>query len=385
MSSLFDIAPNLRRPIIRWPDAHNLKARFDELSESYGNGSDSIVEHCKAYLETVSITLVNEFGGQVPTNANLTEYVEAARDVLGIKKMPGASQINDILRAQNKMTDALNALRNQEGVVAHGKDGYLAAMSANCHRVYVLTADSIVALLLDAYEGKEPSLRHTRDAHNRFGHLNSRINSGVIVESGIDEDDGSVLLTFNLGGNRDPFTLRAPPSQILFDLDREAYLEVLKALDEATIKDINEDEPEDEVNGVDVTPEENDDTSNGRGSSGVPLADLLSGQKEHIESLGEYEGKFSDFIHPLYSFLYEDLQLKAYLSADGTLHLTRALLWGFEQKASPDWEKHENATARIRALLKRIFRVSDLPPDITQKAVHGVVDWLKEMHKGVEV
>lgn len=86
-------------------------------------------------------------------------------------------------------------VRNQDGSVAHGKDDFLDTLTTQHARVFVLKADMIVSLLMMAYDGTEPSIRHTPDPHARFRHLNDRIDRGMAMEAEIDDETGTLIVT----------------------------------------------------------------------------------------------------------------------------------------------------------------------------------------------
>jgi Abortive infection C-terminus len=70
-------------------------------------------------------------------------------------------KLDDVLTAHNKMADALTWMRNNHDPIAHGKDGFLDTLTTNECRAYLVAADTIVALLLAAYDGKEPDILST--------------------------------------------------------------------------------------------------------------------------------------------------------------------------------------------------------------------------------
>src|SRR5207245_2632995 len=94
----------------------------------------------------------------------------------------GASKVDKLLSAHNRLTDALSEMRNENDPVAHGKDGFLETLTVNERRAFLLTADTILALLLSAYAGTEPDLQYTREPYDRFAHLHKRVDRTITVE-----------------------------------------------------------------------------------------------------------------------------------------------------------------------------------------------------------
>ena len=53
----------------------------------------------------------------------------------------------DLVKHHNNLTDSLRVLRNEAGTVSHGKDGFVARLSAHHRRAAVLSADALVTYL----------------------------------------------------------------------------------------------------------------------------------------------------------------------------------------------------------------------------------------------
>jgi hypothetical protein len=130
---------------------------------------------------------MTEFGEPLPCkHPNLTQYLNAALGVLGLQNARGASKLDKVLSAFNKMTDALDEMRNENGPVAHGKDGFLDAIEEDHARGFLHAGDAIVGVLLNALEGKGPNLLLTREPYERFAHLCERIDRSVGLEARVE-------------------------------------------------------------------------------------------------------------------------------------------------------------------------------------------------------
>ena len=102
-----------------------------------------------------------------------------ALKTLGLESGRGASKLGKVLSAHNKMADALIEMRNEHDPIAHGKEGFLDTLTTNECRAFLVTADTILALILAAYEGNEPDLRFTREPYERFARFHDRVDQAT--------------------------------------------------------------------------------------------------------------------------------------------------------------------------------------------------------------
>ncbi len=371
---LDDIAPSFRAAVNRWPDAPNIQAHYTDFVKTFENNGSSLIELCKSFIESVCITIINELGGNVPTNCSTTEYIVSALDQLGIKNTRGASAFDKVLSAHNKLADALTEVRNNEGTVAHGKDGFLDAISERHARVYILSADTIINLILQAYDGVEPSVLKTREPHIRFSHLNKRIDEATQINAKVD-DDGVVELSFRAGSLEDGFDLRVPASELLYYLDRQAYVDVLDALrgitTEAMEEDISE-STETEVETIEESVEVIKEESELEESK--PLSTELS-------PVSEYEGKYSDQVSPLYDFIFHSILGANSQTATQVQNLTYTLLNGMEDLAVIDWSKRKSTRSKVRLFIKKLIKLFSLR-EIDENSIDQIVDWLSQRIAG---
>ena len=158
---LDDIAPAFRAAVERWPDAPNLQQHYRDLARAWEGEGSSVIELIKSFLECVCWTVLNELGAEGPASSTptTTELLARVLDALGLRHQRGVGPLGRVISAHNRLAEALNEYRNQDGSVAHGRDGFLDAISNRYTRVYLLSADSVIALILSAYDGREPNLR----------------------------------------------------------------------------------------------------------------------------------------------------------------------------------------------------------------------------------
>ena len=252
MRPIEEIAPNFKRAADRWPDAPNLSAAYKSLDEKCNGSPHGLFEHCKSFLESVCLTILVETKTAVPAgDPPTTQLVRESLKALGLENQRGASHFDSVLSAYNKLADALTEVRNQAGPVAHGKEGFLDAITEDYYRAALHTTDALIGVLLNAYDGIEPDLTVTREPYRRFSHLHERIDNRTSITAEIDEDRLRPTISFSIPGRPEdePITLRIAPSELLFALDRDAYVELLRTVSELP-------EPaEDEIESEPVEPE----------------------------------------------------------------------------------------------------------------------------------
>ena len=229
MEPIDSFSPHFRLAKERWPNAPTLSNHYSAVVESYEGNAHSLIATIKSFVECVCLTVLGEFGRSMPSSdPSTTELLVEALKSLGLQNSRGASKVDKLLSAHNRLADALTELRNESDPVAHGKDGFLDALSINERRAFLVTADTILALLLAAHAGTEPDLQYTREPYDRFVHLHERIDRAVTIETSVEEEDNQTLVvTVRTGGQNEGVKLRVEPSRLLYAIDRTAYVEVL--------------------------------------------------------------------------------------------------------------------------------------------------------------
>src|ERR1039458_7732068 len=189
MEAFDAFVPQFRRAKERWPDAPTLAAHYANLIESYEGSGHGIIASSRSFIDCFCRTILNEFGKPEPPSDSKTTYLLGeALKTLGLENSRGASKLDSILSAHNKMADALSAMRNQHDPIAHGKDGFLDTLTTNEYRAFLVTADTILALLLAACEGTEPDLRYTREPYERFARFHDRVDQATSIDADVDAD-----------------------------------------------------------------------------------------------------------------------------------------------------------------------------------------------------
>ena len=353
------LAPNFSRTKDRWPSAPALSNHYKVVATSYGGGGYGLIATVKSFIECVCITILGEFGKPMPSSEpSTTELLVAALDVLGLRNSPGASKLGKLLSAHNRLADALSEIRNESCPVAHGKDGFLDTLTNNERRAFLLTADTILAILLSAHDGTEPDLQHTREPYDRFLHLHERLDRVITVESAVEdyEDRQILVLTLRTGGLPEGVRLRVEPSRLLYAIDRTAYVEFLdSSATEAPAEVVAE-----------VSVSEYALTELRRAPEPVP---------PNAEVVSSYEGVLS----PLKSALGEYLKSLGLSPTEvsPTANLRDSVLAAAEPHLGLDWASRETLLAGMKVALRRTLVQFGIDQERADQGAEHLVSWLK--------
>jgi hypothetical protein len=326
-----DALPNYRRASDRWPQAPALAQYQAAINQCIAGNGHGVVEHVKSFIECVCITIMKEFGEQLPSGSpNLTRFLVAALGVLGLQNSRGASKLDKVLSAFNTMSEALDEMRNENGPVAHGKDGFLDAIEDDHARSY-----------------------------ERFAHLSGRIDRSVAINAKVDyEDDSPVLIvSLSIGNKPESIDLRIEPSRLLYGIDRNAFVEVLSDAPE-TLDEEDKDEDEEAAPPV-ATPT-------------MELAALTHPEPVAVDVVGSYLGEFARLRDGLRAFLVSEGIINA--PSD---ELLNSLLATAESNSGVDWQTRENLQARMKVGLRRVLRKERIDSIKVAEASERLLTWLK--------
>lgn len=255
------------------------------------------------------------------------------------------------------MSDALSEMRNENGPVAHGKDGFLDVIEEDHSRSFLHTGDAIVGVLLNALEGKQPNLLVTREPYERFAHLCERIDRSVALNAKVEfEDDLPVLIvSLSIGNKPETIDLRIEPSRLLYGIDRTAFVGVLSDAPE-TLEDGDEDDVEGSIEPDAMpTPEPIAHTE--------PLAVVV---------VGEYSGVFANLRDGLRAFI-----ISEGINAAPNDELINSLLATAESNSGVDWQTRENLQARMKIGFRRVLGKEGIDPNKITDASERLLTWLK--------
>lgn len=355
------VAPNYRRAERQWPGAPTLVGAYTTLAACAASDAYGLCEHVKSFIECVCVTILTEYDVAAPSgNPSTTELLVAALRSLGLQNTRGVSKLDKVLSAFNKLSDALSDMRNEHGPVAHGKDGFLAVIAADHARAFLHTGDAILSVLLNAIDGTEPALEATREPYERFASHHERIDGAVGVEARVDDeaDQPFVVVTLRTNPRADPFELRFTPSQLLYGLQRLAYIDVLRSVDEA---------PAPEPDEVPVLPAEAEPPA-------LAVAPATPPQPEFVPT---YAGRLEPLRVPLGSLLAAE-DWAAIDDSHELASLTDSLLATLDQNVGLDWKTRDTLRARVKVACKRVLTRFGIDAQPVEYGAERLLDWFVE-------
>ena len=368
MTDLDTLAPNYRRAQQRWPTAATLEESYIALRTSFSNGEHGLVENVQSFIECICRTIMVERDAQALSTStpSTTELLVAALESVGLHNTRQASKLSKVLSGFNRLSDALGEMRNENGPVAHGKDGFLDPVSTDHARVFLHVGDAVLGVLLGALEGKQPDLRVTREPYEVFKHFHDQIDRSASMEVRIDEETDGPVAVFWIAASPhgETIELRVVPSLLLYGTDRHAYVELLKTTDLVAAESELDSGVGDE--GM-VAPEPDDSIRDKATAATRPLTTLIP----------RYSGKLDTIRQDLRAFL-TTLELDLADVSFGRERLVDSLLATAEQHMSLDWRISESKQARLKVAFKRVlfrFRFSKQRAD---EVATRVVGWLRE-------
>lgn len=228
----FDWFPGIREACAHWRDAPMLQHTFEALQASLESESDASIDAAKGIVECVCRVIIDELDDPrsplkpKKDDAPITEWVSIATRVLRLGDVRHR-KFADLIKHHNGLAESLRVLRNDAGPLSHGKDGFIDVLTIYHHRAAVLAADAIVAFLHKAYLDVQLDPTRSREPWERFAEENALIDSRVGLSVDVGEDDAPTLRFLLPGGDELP--LKVEVSRLLYQLDRDAYVEALNA------------------------------------------------------------------------------------------------------------------------------------------------------------
>lgn len=234
-----DWYPGIRSFCAHWGHAPMLQHTFEALEREFSENSDACIDAAKAVVECACRVIIDNLDSPTspvkPAEENpaFGAWVSAAVRVLELSEIRDEA-FKKLISQHHKLTTTLGDLRNKAGAVSHGKDGFIAKLSVHHRRAALLAADAIVTFLHEAYLERELDAVLSKEPYERFKATNDVIDAYAGLRGEMDEE-GNPRLFIVLPGKppREEIELAAPVSQLLFELDREAYKVVLNACLEA--------------------------------------------------------------------------------------------------------------------------------------------------------
>jgi hypothetical protein len=235
-----DWCAGIRDACAHWRDAPMLQHTFEALEASLESESDASIDAAKGLVECICRIVIDQLDDSTAPlkprdDAPITEWVSAATRVLRRGDVRDR-KFADLIKHHNGLAESLRVLRNDAGPLSHGKNGFIQALTVYHQRAAILAADAIVTFLHTAYLDAQLDPISSREPWDRFAQENALIDAYVGLT--VDADDGaSPILRFQLpGGDELPITIEV--SRLLYQLDREAYVEALNAARGAPVSEV---------------------------------------------------------------------------------------------------------------------------------------------------
>jgi hypothetical protein len=198
--------------LLRW-DSDHLREIIDAIEKGLREESDTGIDGAKCLVESICKTILTERGQEFGKTDSIGTLIRKTTQALDISVQDGGDNLQQMVRSMTGAADGLEALRNAFGPLGHGRDAKHQKLG-DWHRLMAArTAETICALLYDAHCGSETNLLHTRDPYDEDDPENYKIDRTADIQ--IDTE------TFEIVINE---AYRYRPSQILYDLDRDGYV-----------------------------------------------------------------------------------------------------------------------------------------------------------------
>lgn len=371
--ALDDIAPAFRAACDRWPHAPNLQQHYQDLARTWEAEGSSIIELTKSFLECVCWTVINELDAKGPNSAtpNTYQILRSALAALGLSNQRGFGPLDDLIFGLNKLTKSIDDLRRNDGSVAHGKDAFVDPITSDVFRAYIAATDAIITTILRAYDGMDPNIRTTREPVTRWAHLNDRINATTMLDAQIDEETGKMTVRLYCRALEEPIEMLLTPAELLYELYREAYVEVVQAIRSLPIPE-EDTEPvvEEETEAAEVVTE---------GERAAPPKPAP--EPSRLQLLDTYQGRYRDRVTALYEFVIHNLLNGNDAQAQQVLRFVNTLLAEMEKLAVVDWAKRPSARSRVKVYLKRLLAVAGVE-GLTIEQGQLLLEWLRREIEG---
>lgn len=189
---------------------HQVKALESAIVENPRLAIDLI----RALIESVCITILHDRGLSVTTKHDLPELIKLTLKKLNLPydNIPNAKKVNESIgkTAQGlaNLIQGICELRTLEGFASHGKDAFFQSSLDLAHvHLAARAADALVNFLFKKHQNNLEAHSATRLIYEHHESFNDYIN---------DNTEPVII-----------FDLRYSPSEILYNLDKEAYRDLL--------------------------------------------------------------------------------------------------------------------------------------------------------------
>jgi abortive infection Abi-like protein len=202
----------IRQILEDWESSH-LGEIVEIIELGLREESDTAIDGAKCLIEAVCKTILTERGIEIGKTDSPGTLIRRATQALEISNEDGGNNLQQMIRGMAGAAEGLEALRNAFGPLGHGRDAKHNKLG-DWHRLMaVRTAETISVLLYEAHCARAINLRYTRAPFDEDDPDNAKIDR--IADVQVDPDTREIVINE---------AYRYRPSQILFELDREGYL-----------------------------------------------------------------------------------------------------------------------------------------------------------------
>lgn len=198
--------------LAEWSSPH-LEEIIETIERGLRDESDTAIDGAKCLIEAVCKTILRERGQEIGSRESPTTLIRKATQDLEITDEDGGENLQLMVRGMAGAASGLESLRDHFGPLGHGRDANHQKLG-DWHRLMAArTAETIVVLLFEAHCARATNLRYTRAEFDEADPANEQLDQQADIQ--LDPE------TFEIVINE---AYRFRPSQILYDLDREGYL-----------------------------------------------------------------------------------------------------------------------------------------------------------------
>ena len=188
------------------------------------------------------------------------------------------------------------------------------------------------------------------------------------VNARIDDEDERPTIVFSvaMGAHEEPIHLRIEPSRLLYGIDRQAYIEILKIADAIPV------EAEDEAKEY----KEDEEGAISEADKMRPIG-AVEAAGSVTAVVREYSGKLDALRSGLEAFLLSEEILPLPASADDEQFLD-SLLTTTKQNMALDWKVRTQIRARLKVACRRVFVRFGFKHEKANDLAGRMINWLLE-------
>ncbi len=201
-----------RQILEEWESSH-LEEIIETIERGLREESDTVIDGAKCLIEVVCKTILKERGKELGASESPSTLIRKTTQALDLDDDKGGEYLQQMVRGMINATGGLEEMRNAFGPLAHGRDAHHSKLG-DWHRLMaVRTAETIAVLLFEAHSARSTNLRYTRAPFDENDLENHNIDRDADIQ--IDSDSYEIVINE---------AYRYRPSQILYELDREGYM-----------------------------------------------------------------------------------------------------------------------------------------------------------------